>query len=173
MSQPPARSHRKRQRMHQHPPPACCHRDAKPQPGLGQRRSATANRKPPMFRLRRLRLSRLWMKRTRGSTASSGVFAEAAEGRNGSGFTQPSGAEKLNAAHSLARPAPLCKNESLRIGRATKQACELERLVTFGPRGQQACLFKCVCRADFPVDPVGPVRYFFVHLAGCDPGSAE
>ena len=67
------------------------------------------------------------------------------------------------ASASLPRPAALCKDDTLRIGRATKQACKLERLVTFRARGQQAGLLQRVCRANFPVDPVGRVLCFFVH----------
>jgi hypothetical protein len=74
-----------------------------------------------------------------------------------------------DAFHSLARPAPLCKDRALRIGRAAKQACEFERFVTFRAWGQQASLLQRICRADFAIDSVGSVLCFFAHdSANCD-----
>lgn len=61
------------------------------------------------------------------------------------------------------RPAPLCKDEAVCVGRPTQQACEFERFVAFRARGQKAGLLQRVRRADFPVNSVGCPLRFLTH----------
>ncbi len=61
------------------------------------------------------------------------------------------------------RPAPLCKNQSLRVQRASEQACELERLVAFRTGRQQTRTLQGIRCTDFQLNSVSRTLHFFVH----------
>lgn len=70
-------------------------------------------------------------------------------------------------AYLFGRPAAFGKCQSTRIRRAAKQACPLEGLVAFRPRGHQAGSFQCVRGADIPVNSVGRTLRVFIHDPTC------
>src|SRR5260370_42245365 len=65
----------------------------------------------------------------------------------------------------LSRPAPLCKCQSPRIGRAPKLACQFEGLVTFRTWRQQSGKLHGVRCEVVPIKPVRRALVFFAHRA--------